>query len=179
MTWPYPAPEDDGGAAHLVAGTPLPSIGLPTTEGQVVNPAAIPGRTVIFVYPWTGRPGLPNPPAWDQIPGAHGSTPQAEGFRDLYAKFAAQGVKVYGLSSQDSGHQRELALRLKLPFPLLSDTQFSFADGLQLPRFTTGGVTYLKRLTILATSGTIARVVYPVHPPDVHAANALAMLRAS
>jgi len=177
MTWPYPAPVDDGGGAHLVAGTPLPDLALATTDGQIVNPSAIPGRAVIFVYPWTGRPGWPNPPDWDAIPGAHGSTPEAEGFRDLYAKFAAQGVKVYGLSGQDCVHQRELSQRLKLPFPLLSDEALAFAAALRLPRFDAGGTTYLKRLTILTDGGRISRTIYPVHPPDVHAAEVLSMLR--
>ena len=42
---------------------------------------------LMIVYPWTGRPGHPNPPDWDVIPGAHGSTPELEGFRDRAAAF--------------------------------------------------------------------------------------------
>ena len=53
---------------------------------------------IVYCYPWTGRPGLPNPPGWDDIPGAHGSTPQAEGFRDLYAGFQQVDAAVFGLS---------------------------------------------------------------------------------
>ena len=177
MTWPHPAPDDDSGAKHLISGLALPNIALASTDGGVVNLRAVPGVVVAFVYPWTGRPGLPNPPRWDDIAGAHGSTPEAEGFRDLYAKFAAQGAKVVGISSQDSGHQREFALRTRLPFPLLSDAAFAFADALNLPRFETGGETYLKRLTIAAEAGRIVKAFYPVHPPDLHAAEVLAWLR--
>lgn len=178
MSWPYPAPLDDEGAAHLAAGTPLPNVSLPATGGEPVNLASLAGFTVVFVYPWTGRPGLPNPPNWDDIPGAHGSTPEAEGFRDLHAKFQAQGAQVLGLSGQDSSHQREFALRLKLPFNILSDEAMEFARAVSLPAFETGGVSYLKRLTLMVRDGRLAKVFYPVHPPDLHAAEVLAWLRA-
>lgn len=176
--WPWPAPVEDGGAAHLAAGTPLPGLSLPSSKGGTVDLSRLPGRTVVFVYPWTGRPGLTNPPAWDDIPGAHGSTPQAEGFRDLSRDFATRGVAVFGLSGQDGAHHRELAERLALPFPLLSDSDLAFARALRLPTFATGGVTYLKRLTLICADGLVTRALYPVHPPDRSAATTLAALDA-
>lgn len=178
MTWPYPAPEDDGGARYLVQGLALPSVSLSATDGTSVDLSALKGTSIVFVYPWTGRPGLSNPPGWDYIPGAHGSTPEAEGFRDLYSVFIAGGVRVLGVSAQDSEHQRELANRLRLPFPLLSDVGFRLAGALRLPRFETGGVGYLKRLTLVCRDGVIERVFYPVHPPDRHAQEVLAWLGA-
>ena len=78
---------DDGGARHLQRGRRMPDIELPTTAGRSVSFARLAGRAIVYCYPWTGRPGEPNPPGWDDIPGAHGSTPQAEGFRDLYDGF--------------------------------------------------------------------------------------------
>ena len=60
-------------------------------RARKVNFAKLAGMAIVYCYPWTGRPGLPNPPDWDDIPGAHGSTPQAEGFRDLYAGFQQVG----------------------------------------------------------------------------------------
>ena len=103
---------------------------------------------IVYCYPWTGRPGLPNPPSWDDIPGAHGSTPQAEGFRDLYAGFQQVDAAVFGLSTQSTAYQRELVDRLNLPFEIVSDEQFALQRALALPTFATGGVTYLKRLTL-------------------------------
>lgn len=174
--WPWPAPVDDGGAAHVTAGTLLPARALPASHGGSVDLGARRGRSVIFVYPWTGRSRLANPPDWDNIPGAHGSTPQAEGFRDLHATFIAKGCAVFGLSSQDGAHHRELSDRLKLPFELLSDADLAFACALSLPTFATGGVTYLKRLTLIIADGRIERALYPVHPPDRSAADTLAVL---
>lgn len=174
--WPWPGPSDDGGAAHLVAGLPLPSIALPSTAGIEIDLSRIAGRYVVFVYPYTGTPGTPNPPGWDEIAGAHGSTPEAEGFRDLMPQFAVRGVKVFGLSMQASEAQLAFARRASLTFPLLSDGEARLSNALRLPRFETGGKTYLRRLTLNARDGRITRTFYPVHPPDTHASVVLAAL---
>jgi peroxiredoxin len=158
------------GADHLKPGTIVPSLPLPATDGSNIDLAALAGRSLLVVYPWTGRPGRPNPPDWDDIPGAHGSTPELESFRDHAARFAALGVRLLGLSRQTTEYQRELVARLALPFPILSDADGGFAAGLQLPNFTTGGETYLKRLTLLIADGHIDRVFYPVPDPAGHAA---------
>jgi peroxiredoxin len=174
--WPYPAPADDGGARHLAPGLALPDLPLPSTHAASVNLFLRAGRAIVFVYPWAGRPGIPNPPGWDEIPGAHGSTPQAAGFRDLHGEFEARGVGVFGLSGQSQSEQRELAMRLGLPFALLWDERLRFADALRLPRFETGCATYLSRLTLIVSDGYIEAVFYPVHPPDTHAVEVLARL---
>lgn len=176
IPWPWPAPSDDGAAAHLTAGTKVPAIALPSTSGEPVTLAELPGRSIVFVYTWTGRPGLANPARWDDIPGAHGSTPQLEGVRNLASSFASLDAAVYGLSAQPSDWQQELAGRLGLNFPLLSDEQLAFADALRLPRFEIGDETYLRRLTLSIVDGVIDWVFYPVHPPDTHARDVLAWL---
>jgi peroxiredoxin len=172
--WPWPAPDDDGGARHLAAGLALPGVPLPATDGRTLSLAQLTGRWVIFIYPWTGRPGRPNPPLWDDIPGAHGSTPEAEGFRDRHETFRTMGFEVLGISGQSTADQREFAERMRLPFPLLSDADGALRQALGLPTFETGGVVYLRRLTIVARDGAVERVVYPVHPPHTHAADLLA-----
>jgi peroxiredoxin len=164
-----PRPLDDGAAGHLTSGMTFPAIGLPATDGVEVTLAALTGRSVVIVYPWTGRPGHPNPPDWDAIPGAHGSTPELEGFRDRHADFTRLGVRLFGLSRQTTEYHRELATRLALPFPILSDAGGRFAAALRLPSFTTGGEIYLKRLTLLIEDGRIGAVFYPVCDPARHA----------
>jgi peroxiredoxin len=167
---------DDGAARHLKRGRRMPDIALPTTTGRRVSFATLPGRAVIYCYPWTGRPGLPNPPGWDDIPGAHGSTPQTEGFRDLHVGFQQVDAAVFGLSTQPTDYQLELAKRLDVPFELVSDAGFEFARALSLPTFETGGVTYLKRLTLCLNDGCIERVYYPVALPAAHAREVCAYL---
>lgn len=166
----------DGGADHLKPGTPVPRAVLPATVGPDRCLAGQPGRSVLFIYPWTGRPGQPNPLNWDNIPGAHGSTPEIEGFRDLARNFAELGVSVFGLSRQATDYQQEMVQRLSVPFPILSDAGGNFAAALELPSFTTGGEVYLKRLTLILKDGRIERVFYPVPKPEAHAAEVLRWL---
>jgi peroxiredoxin len=162
-----------GETGHLTPGLALPRLALPATTGGAISLAEQQGRSVIFVYPWTGRPDHPNPPNWDDIPGAHGSTPELEGVRDHAADFAALRVAPFGLSRQTTDWQRELVERLRLPFPILSDAQGRLSDALALPTFATGGDIYLKRLTLVVTEGRVDRVFYPVPGPESHAADIL------
>jgi peroxiredoxin len=157
----------------------LPSLPLPATDGSEIRLADLDGWSVVAIYPWTGRPGQPNPPNWDDIPGAHGSTPELEGFRDATEGFAAGAARIFGLSRQSTAYQGELASRLRLPFPLLSDEEGRFAAALGLPSFVTGGENYLKRLTLVIKDGRIERVFYPVADPARHASEVLAWLRAA
>ena len=176
MTPAATLPVDDGGTRHLKRGQRMPDLALPTSGGSKVNFARTTGMAIVYCYPWTGRPGLPNPPNWDDIPGAHGSTPQAEGFRDLYAGFQQVDAAVFGLSSQSTAWQRELVDRLNLPFEIVSDERFALQRALALPTFATGGVTYLKRLTLAIRDGSIERIYYPIPSPNAHAREVCAWL---
>ena len=176
---PAPAPADDGGAAHLVPGTRLPDLALSSTRGGEVSLGSLPGAAIVYVYPWTGRSGLADPPGWDDIAGAHGSTPETAGFRDHYARFRELGVEVFGLSTQDIEHQQELSVRLGVPFAILSDAAFRVQKALRLPTFAAGGTLYPRRLTLYVRDGSVGHVFYPVHPPETHAGEVLAWLQAA
>lgn len=165
--------------SHLTEGLRLPDIELQSSHGGQISLARLSGRNVVYIYPWTGRPGLPDPPDWDHIPGAHGSTPEAQGFRDLHAEFAVRAIGVYGISAQDTAYQREFSERLQLPFPLLSDERYALQQALALPTFRAGDVIFLKRLTLLITDGRLTRCLYPVTEPATHAAEVLAELQSA
>ena len=171
-----PAPVDDGAARHL-AGARMASVPLPATDGETVDLSALRGRTVVYAYPRTGRPGVENPEGWDMIPGARGCTPQSCSFRDHFAELKALGVhRLFGLSTQESEYQREAAERLHLPFPILSDEQLKLTRAMNLPTFETSGMTLLKRFTLVIEDGKVARVFYPVFPPDRNASDVIEWL---
>ncbi len=135
-----PAPADDGAAAHLV-GMTLPPISLVATDDTSVTLSALPGRTVVFAYPRTGEPGkIALVDDWDMIPGARGCTPQTCAFRDLFAELKAAGaVQVFGLSTQSNAYQTEMASRLHLPFPVLSDEKLQLTRALEFADHGSGG----------------------------------------
>ena len=150
------------------------------TRSGAFNLSVLGGRTILYIYPRTGVPGVDLPPGWDDIPGARGCTPQSCGFRDHFAELKALGVAhVFGLSTQDTDYQREAAERLHLPFPILSDAELKFTRALNLPTFTVAGMTLLKRMVLVIDDGVIGKVFYPVFPPDKSAAEVVAWLRRS
>ena len=173
------APEDDGAARHL-AGASMPDIALTATDGPTVSLARLAGRTVLYAYPMTGQPGVALPDGWDALPGARGCTPQSCAFRDHFAELKAAGAAhVFAVSTQDTTYQSEMAARLHLPFPVLSDEALALATALKLPTMDIEGRTLLKRLALVIDDARITTVFYPVFPPDRNAADVLAWLTAN
>ena len=175
-----PAPVDDGAARHL-RGAKVPDIALAGTDGAQVSLARIAGRIVVFAFPRTGEPGKPALVAdWDMIPGARGCTPQTCAFRDLHKVLIEAGAqRVFGLSTQDPAYQLAAAKRLHLPFPLLSDEKLALTRAMRLPTMEVAGLTLIKRLALVIDDGVVAKVFYPVFPPDKNAAEVEAWLRAN
>lgn len=172
-------PEDDGAALHLV-GRRLPAIDLDATSGGTIDLSRLSGRTVVYVYPMTGRPGVALPDGWDDIPGARGCTPQSCAFRDHHAELLQAGAdRVFGLSTQTIDYQREAVERLHLPFAILSDAALALATALSLPSMSVGGMTLLKRMALVVDDAVISHVVYPVFPPDRNAEVVLEWLKAN
>ena len=173
-----PAPSDDGAAAHLV-GKAIPPLSLVATDDTSVTLSALPGRVVVFAYPRTGEPGkIALVDDWDMIPGARGCTPQTCAFRDLFAELKAAGAgHVFGLSTQSNEYQTEMASRLHLPFPVLSDEKLELTQALDLPTMEVAGLTLIKRMALIVDDGRITQVFYPVFPPDRNAGDVLEWLK--
>jgi peroxiredoxin (alkyl hydroperoxide reductase subunit C) len=173
-----PAPVDDGGAAHLT-GVKIPNVSLLATDDTRVALSELKGRTVVFAYPRTGEPGkIALVDDWDMIPGARGCTPQTCAFRDLFAELKAAGAAhVFGLSTQSNAYQTEMASRLHLPFPVLSDEKLEMTRALKLPTMEVAGLTLIKRMALIIDDARITHVFYPVFPPDRNAGDVLAWLK--
>ena len=172
-----PVPPDDGAASHLT-GLRLPSLRLAATDGSEIDLSALKGRTVVYIYPRTGRPGVEPPDGWDAIPGARGCTPQSCSFRDHFAELRTLGVAhLFGLSTQGTDYQREAVERLHLPFLILSDARLALASAIELPTFGIGDMTLLKRMVLVIEDGMIVKVFYPVFPPDKSADEVVAWLK--
>ena len=168
-----PVPEDDGAADHL-AGLELPDLELESSLGTV----NVRDFDVLYVYPRSGRPGVPLLPGWDETPGARGCTPQSCAFRDAHGELAALGVRVAGLSAQTLDDQTEFAERNRMPFPVIADPERRLGLALRLPTFDIAGLTLYKRVTLVAEGARIVKVFYPVFPPDANAGDVVNWLRA-
>jgi peroxiredoxin len=142
-----------------------------------MNPARSSGYSVIFVYPWTGREGHENPQGWDEIAGAHGSTPQALAYNKMLPQFSELGTELFGLSSMRPAWQRHFAKQNAISFPLLSDEQEVFSHALGLEWFRAGARQFLRRRTLIARSGIILMDRQAIPHPEDDAGQTLALLR--
>jgi peroxiredoxin len=170
-----PAPVDDGAGDHL-PGMPAPAVVLESSVGPVDLQAFAADRAVLYVYPRTGRPDRPVPQGWDAIPGARGCTPESCGFRDHAEELRELGARIAGLSAQTLEEQVELSERLGIVYPVISDCEFLLREALALPTFEFEGATLYKRITLVFEQGRVAKVFYPVFPPDRHAEEVVAWL---
>lgn len=181
-----PVPVDDGACRHLV-GMRLPAITLQSSNnnGVDVSRIALRDRAVLFFFPAAGRPGLPDPTGWNQIPGARGCTPQLCDYRDSTIEFQKRGVKLFGVSSQRPEDLVEIAQRNRLQYELLSDEELRLTKALHLPTFKVESPVGLvppvciKRLSLVASKGRIEKVFYPVFPPNRNASEVVAYLKES
>ena len=164
-----PVPADDGAAEHL-NGSELPDLTLESSAGAV----NVRDFAVIYVYPRSGKPGVPSLPGWDETPGARGCTPQSCAFRDLHPDL---GVPVAGLSAQPLEDQMEFAARNRMPFPVIADPELRLGAALGLPTFEIAGLTLYKRITLVSEDARIVKVFYPVFPPDENAGDVLRWLQ--
>lgn len=171
-----PVPVDDGAADHLV-GTMLPQLTLESSAGECSFRGLGLERLVLYVYPRTGRPGEPSPPGWDAIPGARGCTPESCAFRDHAAELRELGTLLAGLSAQTLEEQVEFAERNHITYPVIADPELRLARALRLPTFDVAGMTLYKRITLVVEACAVAKVFYPVFPPDKNAEEVVAWLR--
>jgi peroxiredoxin len=165
---------DDGAYNHL-RGATIPQVSLPSTAGGDLNVCDTTTRfTVLFLYPMTGRPGVPLPEGWMEIPGAFGCTAQSCAYRDLAADFARLDASIRGVSTQPPEEQSEFAAREQIPYPLLSDAELSLTTLLALPTFIAAGRPRIKRASLIVDwNRRVRSILYPVRDPRANAAQTL------
>jgi peroxiredoxin len=160
-----PMPIDDGACDHL-PGSKFPSIPLLSTNGEKIDVAKLSEPVVLYCHPRTGLPDRDPPLGWNEIPGARGCTPQSLAYRDSYDEFKKLGFLVFGMSVQSTEYQKEAAIRLQLPFPLLSDENLALTNEQNLPTFKIESMKFNKRLTLIIHDGVIVKVFYPIFPTN-------------
>ena len=171
-----PEPEDDGACDHLL-GKMLPQLTLESSQGPVSMRSLSLDLLVLYIYPRTGRPEQPAGPEWDAIPGARGCTPQSCAFRDHATELAELGAGLTGLSAQPLEEQVEFAERNHIGYPVVADPERKLGAALGLPTFEFDWMTLYKRVTLVVEACAIAKVFYPVFPPDRNAADVVDWLK--
>ncbi|WP_329446089.1 winged helix-turn-helix transcriptional regulator [Streptomyces sp. NBC_01426] len=163
---------------HALLGTRVPELLLPDRFGEPRDPVADTPFTVLYCFPGAYARAESYPPGWAGIPGAKGCTLESCTFRDQLAEFTAAGATIQGVSTQRPDEQREFAEAERLRFPLLSDAGLALTSALRLPTFRAGGVSRLKRLTlVLDRDRTVREVIYPITDIEAGVRTALEAVR--
>lgn len=140
----------------LNIGDIAPVFSLLDQEGNVHNLADYRGKTVLlYFYPKDDTPGC---------------VKEACTIAEVYEEFENKGVKVFGVSPDDTASHKAFAEKYNLPFSLLSDPDM---EVIKLYGAHEEGEQYIKRISyLISPEGNIAKV-YPNVDPATHAMDLL------
>ena len=146
----------------LKEGDNAPDFATRDERGRPVSLSDLRGqRVVLYFYPKDDTPGC---------------TKEACSFRDDFARFKKQGIKVLGVSPDSEASHKKFVTKYNLPFTLLADTDRSIAEAYGVwgeKKFM--GRTYMgvHRTTFLIDEkGKIKKIFEKVKPED-HASEVL------
>ena len=173
----FPRPKDDGKASHLLSKH-LPSISLKNQQGNLLNlKRSDTFRLILYFYPMTGNPNKTLPQNWEQIPGATGCTSETCTFRDNYEELIKLNAIPIGISTQTVEDLQEMTNRLLIPYDVISDSDYSLMNALNIPNFKNENKIYFKRITLIVEKNIVKKVFYPIFPPNKHISEVLEWLR--
>ena len=177
LTDDLPIPIKDGMSDHLL-NSKLPEVSLPNQDGNLLKINRDDTfRLVLYFYPMTGNPNKHLPENWNSIPGARGCTPQTCSFRDHYDDLIKLNALPIGVTTQSIEDIKEMVVRLKVPYDVLSDQKLLLTNALKLPTFKVKNRIFIKRLTLIISKSYIQHVFYPIFPPHEHIKDVLDWLK--
>jgi peroxiredoxin Q/BCP len=156
-----PALRPDGGRGLLPVGAVAPDVIGTTSDGRATALSAARGQAaVVYFYPKDETPGC---------------TKEACAFRDVFKKYEARHVAIFGVSRDSEESHKKFRAKHALPFPLVSDEDGAIANayGVSSTLGMTSRVTFL-----VGKDGAIVRV-WPDVDPGVHADEVLAAAEAA
>jgi thioredoxin-dependent peroxiredoxin len=140
----------------LKEGTTAPAFKTTDENGETVSLKNLRGqKVVLYFYPKDDTPGC---------------TKEACSFRDAFAKFKKEGIRLLGVSPDSEASHKKFVTKYKLPFTLLADTDRSIAEAYGVwgeKKFM--GRTYMgvHRTTFLIDEkGKIRKIFEKVKPED-------------
>jgi peroxiredoxin Q/BCP len=138
----------------LAAGNPFPNFVLPDQDGKITKLSDYAGHwLVVYFYPKDDTPGC---------------TIQGKAFTATKADFDAAGVKVVGVSADDSASHKNFCTKFAFTVDLLADTDSGLMKTLGLGQSEWKGMKFWERTTFVVDPSAIVRKVYEKVNPDGH-----------
>ncbi len=140
----------------LKEGTVAPDFTVKDENGETVRLKDLRGqKVVLYFYPKDDTPGC---------------TKEACAFRDAFADYKKRNIKVLGVSLDSEASHKKFAIKYKLPFTLLADTDHAISDAYGVygqKKFMGRSYMGVKRMTFLIDEkGKIRKVFEKVKPED-------------
>jgi thioredoxin-dependent peroxiredoxin len=146
----------------LKEGTTAPAFRTNNADGEEVSLKDFRGqKVVLYFYPKDDTPGC---------------TKEACSFRDAFAKYKKRGINVLGVSPDSEASHKKFAVKYKLPFTLLADTDRSISEAYNVwgeKKFM--GRTYMgvHRTTFLIDEKGKIKKIFEKVKPEEHASEVL------
>ena len=138
----------------LTPGSPFPSFSLPNQDGKTATLTDYAGSwLVVYFYPKDDTPGC---------------TIQGKAFTATKADFDAAGIKIVGISADDSASHKDFCTKFAFNIDLLADTNSSLMKPLDLPQSEWKGMHFWERTTFVVDPKGIVRKVYAKVDPNGH-----------
>jgi peroxiredoxin Q/BCP len=146
-------------AGLLPPGSGVPDLSGVDQEGKVQRLSEARGHpVVVYFYPRDATPGC---------------TREACAFRDVWEKYQAASVRLFGVSRDPQGSHARFAEEHRLPFPLIADTEATWAKAFGVP--TTLG-RFARVSFVVGPDGKVVKA-YPNVDPGIHAMQVLEDIR--
>jgi len=146
----------------LKEGTVAPDFTVKDENGETVRLKDLRGqKVVLYFYPKDDTPGC---------------TKEACAFRDAFADYKKRNIKVLGVSLDSEASHKKFAIKYKLPFTLLADTDHAISDAYGVygqKKFMGRSYMGVKRMTFLIDEKGKVRKVFEKVKPEDHAQEVL------
>ena len=146
----------------LKEGTVAPDFTVKDANGETVRLKDFRGqKVVLYFYPKDDTPGC---------------TKEACSFRDAFAEYKKQKIKVLGVSLDSEEKHKKFAAKYKLPFTLLADTDHAVSDAYGVygqKKFMGRSYMGVNRVTFLIDEKGKIKKVFEKVKPEEHAREVL------
>ena len=136
------------------AGNPFPNFSLPNQDGKLIQLSDSAGQwLVVYFYPKDDTPGC---------------TVQGKALTATKSDFDAAGIKVVGVSADDTASHKNFHTKFAFKIDLLSDTGAGLMKTLGLGQSEWKGTMYWDRTTFVVYPNGIVRMVYEMVNAEGH-----------
>jgi peroxiredoxin len=143
--------------ASKLEGAAIPSVRLGSGEAAPVDLAQYASLYSLVIYSFPGIAASRDDGPDRQMHNA---------FSHCCAELDAKGYRIFGVSGQFEGAQRELIGIARLRHRLLSDPALRFAEALTLPTIEIKGEECYERLILITSGGVVRKAFFPISRPE-------------